>query len=164
MIRLLHIAALIAALALAACSNDSCYDNGSSLPLATFYIGNSQQSIPGLSIMGIAVPGDSLLADGKSIKEAYLPLRANATSTSYALWRTFTVTGSTTTVTVRDTVTLDYQAVPYFHSAECGAMYNFDIKQVTHTTNGIDSVVMITTHITNSLTPALRIHFTDLSQ
>ena len=162
MTRLLHIAALIAALAMAACSNDSCYDNGSSLPLATFYIGNSQQSIPGLSIMGIGVPGDSLLADGKSIKEVFLPLRANATSTSYALWRTFN--SSSMTFVVRDTITLDYQAVPYFHSSECGAMYNFDINQVTHTTHGIDSVVMMTTHITNSRTPALRIHFTDLSQ
>ena len=80
--RLLHIAVLALLLTLGACSNDSCYDNGSSLPLATFYIGNSQQSIPGLSIMGIAVPGDSLLTDSASLREVYLPLRANTSSTS----------------------------------------------------------------------------------
>lgn len=162
--RLPHLALLAIAfiLAITACNDDSCYDNGSSLPLAQCYINGGQMTLTGLTIKGIGVPGDSLLADGKSIKEVFLPLRANATSTSYALWRTFN--SSSMTVVVRDTITLDYQAVPYFHSSECGAMYNFDINQVTHTTHGIDSVVMMTTHITNSRTPALRIHFTDLSQ
>ena len=163
-IRLVHIAIAAAALlaALASCSNDSCSDNGSSLPLATFHINGTQQSIPGLSIMGIGVPGDSLLADNKSISEVYLPLRASTTSTSYALWRSFT--SGDNTVTVRDTITLDYKAVPFFHSAECGAMFNFDIETVTHTTHGIDSVVMLTTHVTNSRTPAMRIYFTNLQQ
>ena len=161
MTRLAHIATLVLlALTFAACNNDSCYDNGSSLPLASFYMGNTQQSIYGLSIMGIGVPGDSLLADAQALKEAYLPLRANATSTSYAVWRMFTA--GTDELTVRDTITLNYKAVPYFHSAECGAMYNFDINQVSHTTHGIDSVVLLTPLITNSRMPALRIHFTAL--
>ena len=30
---------------LGACSDDSCYDNGSSLPLATLHIGESQQTV-----------------------------------------------------------------------------------------------------------------------
>ena len=160
--RLLHIAILALLLTLAACSNDSCYDNGSSLPLASFYLGNSQQSIYGLSIMGIGVPGDSLLADGEALSEAYLPLRVTTTSTSYALWRTFTA--GTDEIIVRDTITLNYKAVPYFHSTECGAMYNFDITGVSNTSHGIDSVVMLTSLVTNSRVPAMRIYFTDFSQ
>lgn len=162
MTRLPHIAVIALVLTLAACSNDSCYDNGSSLPLAAFYLNGTQQSVPGLSIMGIGVPGDSLLADGESLKEAYLPLRATTTTTSYAMWRTFST--SIGEVTVRDTISLSYMAVPYFHSNECGAMYNFDITSFDYTCNGIDSVVVLTPHVTNSRVPALRIYFTDFLQ
>ena len=165
MTRLTHIAAflLIAlTLVLAACSNDSCYDNGSSLPLATLYMGNRQQSIPGLAIIGINAPGDSVLAQSSSIDEVYLPLRASVPQTSFALSRT--ITGDTATVIIQDTLTIDYKAVPYFHSAECGAMYNFDINNVSHTCHGIDSVVVLTPLVTNARVPALRIHFTDFSQ
>ena len=161
--RLFHIASLLLALTIAwtACSDDSCYDNGSSLPLATLYVGSSQQTISGLSIMGIGVPGDSLLADSTSINEVYLPLRASVRQTSYALWRRVAIDTLSTLVT--DTITIEYEPIEFFHSIECGAMFNFDIKQVKHTTHGIDSVVVLTTLITNSRTPAMRIHFTDFT-
>ena len=148
----------LAALALgsAACSDDSCSDNGSSLPLATMCVGDKQQTISTLSIMGIGVPGDSLLADSATLSEVYLPLRATTSATSYALWRP-SGDGQTT---VRDTLTVDYHAIEYFHSIECGTMYNFEIQRISHTFHGIDSVVLLTPLITNSRTPALRIHFT----
>ena len=149
-------------LLVASCSNDSCYDNGSALPLAALYINDDQQTIRGLTVMGIGAPGDSLLIDSSSVDEVYLPLRASVETTSYALWRGIVI--DTTIVVVRDTLTLDYKAIPYFHSVECGAMYNFDIQNVKHTHHGIDSVVLLKTLVTNSRTPALRIHFTDFSQ
>ena len=158
MSRFLTIALIAMTLFGTSCSDDSCSDNGSSLPLATFYVGNQQQNISTLSIMGIGVPGDSLLVDSTSTNEAYLPLRASTTSTSYALWRPATVG----TATIRDTLTLDYEPIEYFHSIECGTMYNFNIQRVTHTTHGIDSVVVLTPLVTNLRTPALRIHFTAL--
>jgi len=142
---------------LGACSDDSCYGNGSSLPLATLHIGEKQQTVTGLSIMGIGVPGDSLLVDSSSINEVYLPLRASVSSTSYALWRW--VTTDNVRTMLRDTITFDYEPVEYFHSIECGAMFNFDINTVSTTHHGIDSVVLLTPHVTNSRTPALRIHF-----
>ena len=159
MSRFLPIALIMLVLCAASCSDDSCSDNGSSLPLASFYVGNNQQNISRLSIMGIGVPGDSLLADGASINEAYLPLRASTTTTSYALWRT----SADSTVTVRDTVTLTYQPIEYFHSIECGTMYNFEIQRISHTAHGIDSIVLLTPLVTNTRTPALRIHFTALT-
>ena len=158
MSRFLPIVLIAVALLGASCSDDSCSDNGSSLPLATFYVGDNQQNISALSIMGIGVPGDSLLIDSTSVNEAYLPLRASTSSTSYALWRP-SAGGMTT---VRDTLTLDYEPIEYFHSIECGVMYNFDIRKVSHTTHGIDSVVLLTPLVTNTRTPALRIHFTAL--
>ena len=142
-----------------ACSDDSCYDNGSSLPLATFYLGAKQQTINALTIKGIGVPGDSLLADSTSLSEVYLPLRASAKSTSFALSRWVTI-GSERHC-IHDTLTIDYQPIEFFHSVECGAMYNFDVEKITHTTHGIDSVVLINSLITSKVTPSLRIYFTE---
>ena len=153
--RLLHIAIITLIAALAACSDDSCPDNGSSLPLAACYVNGAQQTISGLTVMGIGVPGDSLLANGASLKEIYLPLRAGATTTSYLFSRRLNES-----TLVSDTITFDYQPIEFFHSIECGAMFNFDIKGVRHTCHGIDSVVILTPLVTNSRTPALRIYFT----
>ena len=153
---------VLAALFLTACNDDSCYDNGSSLPLAAFYLGNSQQTISGLTIMGIGAPGDSLLADSSALKEVYLPLRASVGTTRYAISRWVGV-GTPMAQELHDTLTLDYEPIAYFHSAECGAMYNFDLHDVRCTINGIDSVVVITPLVTNSRTPALRIYFTNFS-
>lgn len=161
--RLLHIALATALLSLAACGDNSCYDNRSSLPLATCCLGGSQQTVNGLTIIGIGVPGDSLLADSSSLKEIYLPLRASVGTTSFAISRWVGV-GTTMARQLHDTLTLDYEPVVYFHSEECGAMYNFDIHRISHTTNGIDSVELITRLVTNSPLPALRIHFTNFAQ
>lgn len=160
--RLLYIAAIAVMLSPlgfgnTACSNDSCYDNSSSLPLATFYLGGKQQTINGLTIKGIGVPGDSLIADSSSLSEAYLPLRASATTTAFALSRW--VVGEAGPHCIHDTLTFDYQPIEFFHSVECGVMFNFDVKQVRHTTHGIDSVILLNQLITNAATPSLRIYF-----
>ena len=166
MTRLTHIASLFSLLVVlllgtASCGDNSCYDNGNSLPLATFYVGDSQQTVSGLTIMGIGVPGDSLLADSSSLKEIYLPLRTSVTTTAYKVSRWITI--SDTKAQTIDTITFDYQPIEFFHSIECGTMFNFDIKRLTYTTNGIDSVVLLTPLVTNSPTPALRIHFTNFN-
>ena len=160
---LLPIVFAAAVLCMTSCNDSSCYDNGSSLPLATLCIGSSQQTVNGLTIMGIGAPGDSLLADSSSLKEIYLPLRASVGTTSYAISRWVGI-GTPMAKELHDTLTLNYEAIAFFHSAECGAMYNFDIHSLNCTHNGIDSVVLLTPLVTNSRTPALRIHFTDFSQ
>lgn len=146
-------------LTLQSCGDNSCYDNGSSLPLAVCYMDGIQHSVPGLTIKGIDVPGDSLLADSNTVSEIYLPLRASVNTTSYELLRWVELGGETKPI--YDTLTLDYEPVVYFHSSECGAMYNFNIKKVTCTGNAIDSVVLLTQTVTNSVLPAMRIYFTN---
>ena len=156
------ISTLVLTLIGTACNDDSCFENGSSLPLVQCYMDDAPTTVSGLTIMGIGVPGDSLLADSSALKEVYLPLRASVGTTSYALWRWVFI--DSMKVEYCDTLTIDYEAIEYFHSAECGAMYNFDIKHVTCTNNAIDSVTLLTTLITNALTPSLRIYFTNFSQ
>lgn len=159
--RLLLIALALLALgcALVSCNDDSCYENGSSLPLAELYVGSTRTTVTGLTIKGIGAPGDSLLADSSSINEIYLPLRASVSSTRYALTRHIAAYGDI--IIVNDTLTIDYEPIAYFHSKECGAMFNFDIHQVSHTHHGIDSVVVLNQLVTNSTVPSLRIYFTD---
>ena len=149
-------------LTVTACGDNSCYENGSALPLAELHLGQAKQTVTGLTIMGIGAPGDSLLADSSAMNEVYLPLRASVSSTSYSISRWVSIYGERSQVS--DTLTLDYKPIEYFHSIECGTMFNFDIKNVTCTHHGIDSVVLLTPTITNSPTPSLRIHFTDFSQ
>lgn len=153
--RIAAIAALMSAMAIgiSSCTDDSCYDNGSSLPIATTYVGSSQQTITGLTVMGIGVPGDSLLLDSASVREFYLPLRPSASTTSFKLQRWFH------DARVCDTLTIDYEPIEYFHSLECGAMFNFDIERLSHTTHAIDSIVLLNQLITNSRMPAMRIYF-----
>lgn len=153
---------LLALTLVTSCSDDSCHDNGSSLPLATCYEGTSQTTVGGLTIMGIGVPGDSLLTDSAALSEVYLPLQVSATTTRYAITRW--VYRGTVLACFHDTITFDYQPIEYFHSIECGAMFNFNIKHVSTTTHAIDSVVLLNNLITNARTPSLRIYFTDFSE
>ena len=106
---------LAACLLLAACNDDSCYDNGSSLPLASLYMGKTQQVIPQLTVKGIGAPGDSLLADATTVSEIYLPLRASVNTTSFAFSHPLN-----DEIVVSDTLTIGYQPIAFFHSKECG--------------------------------------------
>ena len=150
--------------ALWSCSDTGCYDNRSSLPLARFYTVSesgtvSAVSISGLTVRGVDVPGDSLLVDGDTRSEVYLPLRSTVTTTQYAL--TFTVSdGDGNATMVNDTITIDYRPVAYFDSRECGAMYNFELNDVRSTSHVIDSVVAVQTTITNAVRESLRIYVT----
>ena len=148
---------------LTSCGDNSCTENGSSLPQATCWLGGSQQTVSGLTIKGIGAPGDSLLADSSSLSMIYLPLRASVGTTSYAISR-WVGAGTSMARQLHDTITLDYEPIIFFHSEECGVMYNFDIRDVSYTTHGLDSVVLVTRLVTNTPKPTLRIHFTDFAQ
>ncbi|MBQ7689862.1 MAG: hypothetical protein IJT30_01530 [Muribaculaceae bacterium] len=139
---------------LASCNDASCYDNGSALPLVRFCASGSttQVSIEGLTIRGIDAPGDSVLVQGGTTSEVYLPLRATTTCTQWEL--DYPADGSTP-----DTLTIAYQPIPYFASAECGAMYNFQISSATVTHHLIDSVQVVKPLIDNGTDVAIRLFF-----
>ena len=149
-----HIAALAMLLAMASCSDGSCYDNGSSLPLVRFYASGTttQLSVQGLTIRGLDAPGDSVLVKNTATSEIYLPLRATTTSCQWEF--TYMEEDEPS-----DTLTLAYRPIPYFASAECGAMYNFEITSVTTTHHSIDSVQVVKPVIDNGSDVALRVFF-----
>ena len=144
---------------LAACGDGSCYDNGSSLPLARFYESGTTSTLTVLNhtVKGIDSPGDTILIKNSSVSECYLPLRATVNTTQYEL-RYGTEEGK---ASVADTITFNYKPVPYFSSHECGAMYNFEVSSLTTTHHVIDSVTLVNPVITNTTNVALRIYISD---
>ena len=143
----------LVALCAASCNDDSCYDNGSAIPLARFYASGTatQVSVKGLTVRGIDNPGDSLLVDSMTVNETFLPLRATRELTQWVL--DYGVDFPS------DTLSLHYHAIPYFSSAECGAMYNFEITKVDATTHVLDSVVLVTPLVDNVTRVTMRIYF-----
>jgi hypothetical protein len=144
---------------LAACNSSGCLDNGSAIPLAGFYSSASGRavSVGGISIHGVGAPNDSaLLTSGSSASEIYLPMRASESSTSWVF--SYYDTESAEPIAY-DTITLAYDAIPYFASEDCGAMYCYRINSLTNTTRMIDSVALVDPLITNADVESIKIYF-----
>lgn len=143
---------IIALACLVACNNDGCVDNGSSLPLAAFYTTGTttQATVSNLSVYGIGAPGDSALVSKTATQQMYLPLRATAATTRFLL-------NYNDSTVLNDTITINYKSIPYFVSADCGAMYNFKITSFSYTTHKIDSIAIPDSMITNVNVVAIRI-------
>lgn len=140
------------------CSTSGCLENQNSLPLAGFYSSSTGNSISldSLEIGGVGAPNDSLLLASGSASTLYMPFRSQSPRTSFYFRYTqkvFVEYG------VTDTVTFSYDALPYFASEECGAMYQYRITGVTTTTNLIDSVGITDSLITNLDIERIKIYF-----
>lgn len=143
-----------------ACSNSECYDNKNSLPLAGFYSSQSTPekiSIDSISIFGYRVPGDSILHDSVSrISQSYLPFRIDEPSTTY-IFR-YLNSGIPENKSA-DTITFNYDIVPWFVSSACGVVYDYKITSIETTHNEIDSVICPGGVITNENSENLKIYF-----
>lgn len=133
------------------CSNDNCIGNSTGIPLAGFYNDTKAVTINNLTVYGIGAPNDSVIIDKASVSKVYMPLRLSASSCKYVL--KYNIEGQ-----LNDTITLGYDAIPYFESHECGAMYNFKITSMEHTRNAIDSVRIPDPMITNADVVSIKIY------
>lgn len=142
---------ILAALVLAACTSDGCYDNSSALPKAAFYQDGKQVSVKALTVRGLGAPGDSLLIDSTATTEFYLPMPLSATSVTWVL--DYNTEGAE-----NDTLTIGYDPVMSFVSRDCGAMYFYRILNYSCTRHSIDSVAVPDSLITNVDRISLRLH------
>lgn len=152
--------ALALGAALCACNSQGCIDNKSSIPLAYFYDSATLDriNVGGLTVGGVGAPADSLLASDATLSEVYLPLRSDRSETSFFF--SVTVTPADTTMApydVTDVVDFTYESIPYFASADCGAMYRYRITSVEHTSLLIDSIGLPDSLITNVNTMSVQI-------
>lgn len=155
--RLLPLIAAAMLLAAAGCSTGACYDNQNSLPKAGFYSAATGEavSVSGVAIGGVGAPGDSLLCSAsETLSEVYLPFRPKESSTQFA----FTVG------MFADVVTFTYETIPYFASADCGAMWRFRIKSVSWAGSMIDSIAVVDSLITNADVEQLKIFLNPTEQ
>lgn len=144
----------------AGCASEECDGNRSALPLAGFYSSGSdpgQISIDSINIYGIGAPGDSILLSSLgSQSEIYLPFRIAGGKTSYVIRY---MQSEMRKYDLQDTITFTYTPLPKFVSSACGAMYDFEISRIDHTTLLIDSVVSNSKIIDNTPGENLRIYF-----
>ena len=123
--------------------NDNCMGNSSGIPLAAFYEGESQVYLDNITVYGVGAPNDSAVVRNATVSQVYLPFRITEPECQYVF--DYNIDGIE-----NDTITFNYDIIPYFESRECGAMYNFDIKEYSYTQHFLDSIAIPNTRITNS--------------
>lgn len=161
---LLYIAISISAvIALVACASQ-CFNNQSSIGLAGFYSSATKKSvsISNVQIYGVGAPNDSLILNSSSaISQVYLPMPVLGSECAFVLHYTQEAISSTL---LNDTLSLQYDAVPYFAGTDCGAMYVFKIKEFSYTTHIVDSIAIPTMEINNIDRETIQIYLRTSSQ
>lgn len=146
----------LGAYGLSGCSAVGCTENQNSVPLAGFYSSASGKAVnlSGIAVGGVGAPADSLLlGSATQASQCYLPFRSTKQSTSFYILYKQLGEG------VTDTITFDYESIPFFASEECGAMYHYRITGVSHTTHVIDSVGLTDSTVTNVERETIKIYF-----
>ena len=157
-----HSIFLLAAILLvgfAACNDEGCEGNTSSMPLAGFYSSQTKKAITidSLTVYGVGVPGDSAIIHNRStVTQVYLPFDVDAASSRFVFRYEQKAFAD---LDITDTITVAYESRPYFHSKDCGAMYVFDIQSIETSHYLIDSVRVLTPTIDNTNSENIRIYF-----
>ena len=144
---------------LASCDSNGCEENSSSLPLAGFYSSSSKSAITidSLTVYGIGAPGDSaIIRNQASTQQVYLPFDVDTTCCRFVI--TYNQQ-SLAAIGAADTITVNYDCVPYFYSKDCGAFYIFDVNDISVTNNYIDSIQMPHRRIDNINRENIKIFF-----
>ncbi|MDE6716291.1 MAG: hypothetical protein K2J74_07420 [Muribaculaceae bacterium] len=161
---LLHIfCAVLAIFGIVACASQ-CFNNQSSIGLAGFYSAASQKqiSVSDIQVYGVGAPNDSLiLSSATAISQVYLPMPVIGNECAFVFHYTQEAISSTL---LNDTLTLRYDAVPYFAGTDCGAMYVFKINEFTYTTHIVDSIAIPTMEINNIDRETIQIYLRTSSQ
>lgn len=154
----LLIIAIAAIAGINSCNTNGCLDNQSSIPLAGFYSMSTKKaiSIDSLSVFGVGAPGDSSILSSSTASQVYLPLRNSTKVTQYVFHYNQKAISSTA---LNDTITINYDAFPFFVSSECGAMYNFNVSSFSFTRHVMDSVAIPTMKFTNKNVETIKIFF-----
>lgn len=144
---------------MASCAGDGCTSGTSSVPLVGFYSASTQKAIviDSLTVYGIDAPGDSMLTNcGRNMKQIELPLRLSSKSVQFVFHYDQQAISDER---YNDTITLNYDALPYFESDECGVFYVFDITGHHHTSHLIDSMAVTFPHVNNLSIETVKLFF-----
>lgn len=152
------VAATSSMMLIASCQIGVCTDNKTSIPCAEFFNEqNKEISLTKVSIRGEGAVDDAeLYTSDQSLSTIYLPLKATAKESTFI----FHYAGNDSIdketgekiIDTRfdDKVSLYYSATPYFAGEECGAMYNYYLNDIRHTSNLIESIEITNPFVTNN--------------
>ncbi len=146
------------------CSNDTCPDNRSTVPLAGFYDSEGKSiGLDSLLIYGLGGVEDSTIvaSPGTTISKVYLPMRTGADQTT---WVISYKQQHLDLPIFNDTVTLSYTSTPYFASAECGVVILYRLTHLSFTTHIIDTVDVTDSLFNNVDIERIKILFRTSSQ
>lgn len=156
---LTHAICVVFALMLAVgCSSNTCRDNVSAIPQASFYSSSTQSaiSIDSLTVYGVGVPGDSAIMRNEQASQVHLPFRGGVESCQFVFHYEQQALSDER---LNDTLTFNYTSIPMFTSVECGAMYFYEISAYSCTNHLIDSVSLVSASVSNVEAETLRIYF-----
>ena len=149
---------------LCGCTNDTCSDNRSSVPLAGFYdLEGESIRLDSLLIYGLNGMQDSTLVTvpGTPVSQTYLPMRPGSDQTT---WVVSYKQKALDYPQLNDTLRLEYTSRPYFASAECGVVMIYHIDKLLYTRHFIDSVGISDSTINNVDIERIKIFFKTSSQ
>lgn len=148
------------AAALHSCGTDQCIGLTSAMPKAGFFSSTDpaeEVTLDSLDIIAIGQPSDQSIIDGYGARQTvYLPFRIDRDTTVFVIsyrqeylaqWN------------LSDTLTFCYDRKPYFPSADCGAMFFYEMKEIKTTHWLIDSVTCPGDLINNADMVNINIYF-----
>ncbi len=130
---------LLGILAFSACEKDDiCIDADTPRLVIRFYDAldtTLSKDVQNLVVIGIDEMGPRDTIPNVALDSIIVPLRPNATSTSFTLKRALSITDKNT-----DTITFNYSAKEVFKSRACGYIVNYENLQAALTINNPDSI------------------------
>jgi len=137
--------------------DDICVDAATPQLVIRFYDQSDTsmlKEVSALNVQGILDDVVYSVITNVSSTEIKVPLRADATSSSFIITRNLTPEDSTTTNI--DTLTLNYELIPKFESRACGYVMNFDNIQgiVSTENNWMQGIEIVTPSLTQNDTIA----------
>lgn len=157
---------VVALLLLVRCGDSACLDNRSSTPEVALYASGTSTaiSIDSISVYGIGqVSGTPLVDSVASLSSFDMPFPiittdAETDTVSYVIAYNFV--DSLYAPYYNDTITFVYSCYPFFDSAECGAMYNYEIVDYSYTTHSfLDYMEVVQSAVTNESAEHIRLYY-----
>ncbi len=150
----------------ARCGDTACLDNRSSTPVVALYASGTSTaiSIDSISVYGVGqVSGTPLVDSVATLSSFDMPLPiittdAETDTVSYVIAYNFV--DSLYAPYYNDTITFVYSCYPFFDSAECGAMYNYEIVDYSYTTHSfLDYMEVVQTTVNNVDAEHIRLYY-----
>lgn len=136
------LAAVTVLITMNGCTNDTCGESRTTLPLAGLY--NSQgvkTAFDSLAVYGIGGAADSAIValPGTRITQLYLPMQPGTDRTT---WVISYKQKALDHPELNDTMTLAYTSSPYFASSECGVVMHYRLTSFAYTRHLVDSIAV----------------------